>query len=131
VLHPDAHVEFSDAELWRRAVHCYAIRDWWMVHELLEELWRRHPDSEDARACQGLLQAAVCLHHYGNGNFAGARPLARQALELLAGFETTPKQWPPVFNLTKFQANFREATAPLLNAHATLKPLSPTNIPNL
>jgi hypothetical protein len=122
----------ADVELWRRALSCFAVRDWWMTHELLEELWRRHPDTHDARVCQGLLQAAVCLYHYGNGNLAGARPLARQALQMLQDVETTPPQWAPVVPLQPFIERFRTVTAPLVDGTPSpLKPLDPSEIPDL
>lgn len=45
--------------------------DWYDCHETLEELWI---DSEDENRWfyQGLLQIAVALHHWRNGNFGGA-----------------------------------------------------------
>jgi len=45
--------------------------DWYDCHETLEDLWI---DSEDENRWfyQGLLQIAVALHHWRNGNFGGA-----------------------------------------------------------
>lgn len=44
------------------------------THEVWEELWA---DTQGAsrRFYQGLIQVAVCLHHFGNGNLGGARKL--------------------------------------------------------
>jgi predicted metal-dependent hydrolase len=44
------------------------------AHEIWEELWS---DSQgpSRKFYQGLIQAAVCLHHFGNGNLHGARKL--------------------------------------------------------
>lgn len=58
-------------------------RDYYECHEVLEELWLaegRHP------LYQGLLQVAVALYHFSNGNVNGARKLFRGGLEKLAPF---------------------------------------------
>jgi predicted metal-dependent hydrolase len=44
------------------------------AHEAWEELWA--DDASPSRAFfQGLIQAAVALHHFGNGNIRGAKKL--------------------------------------------------------
>jgi uncharacterized protein len=44
------------------------------AHEAWEELWQDY--SGPARKFyQGLIQVAVCLHHFGNGNIRGAKKL--------------------------------------------------------
>lgn len=116
-----------DDELWRRAVRCFEIRDWWMVHEILEVLWKRHPGTEAARLYQGLLQAAVSLHHFGNGNFSGARQLARSALELLAQVPGDGMG----LRVAAFRDAFGAVTKPLFDYETPVKPLSPTDIPDL
>jgi hypothetical protein len=117
----------SDDELRRGAVRCFNTRDWWMAHELFEELWRRHSGADDARVYQGLLQAAVCLYHFGNGNFGGARTLARSALELL-------KQIPGDamgMRVSSFRDSFASVTAELFLPGNAAKPLRPQSIPDL
>ncbi len=48
--------------------------DFYESHEVWEELWK--DEQGPARAFyQGLIQAAVALHHFGNGNIRGARKL--------------------------------------------------------
>ena len=63
-------------------------RDWFECHETLEDLW---VGSEGEIRCfyQGLLQIAVALHHWKNGNFGGA-------MTLLAGGNDYLKQVRPV-----------------------------------
>jgi uncharacterized protein len=117
----------TDDELWQQALHCFAIRDWWMAHEVLEELWRRHPGTDDARFYQGLLQAAVCFHHYGNANFAGARQQAAGALALLAPLSDTMHG----IKLGKFRVDFEATVKPLLTEGAAPKPLDPREIPEI
>ncbi|MCR8631129.1 DUF309 domain-containing protein [Paenibacillus radicis (ex Xue et al. 2023)] len=55
-------------------------RDYFECHEVMEELWL-----EEGRApiFQGLLQVAVGLYHYRNGNVSGAIKLYTAALEKL------------------------------------------------
>jgi predicted metal-dependent hydrolase len=55
-------------------------RDYFECHEVMEELWL-----EEGRAplYQGLLQVAVGLYHYRNGNLRGAIKLFAAAVEKL------------------------------------------------
>ncbi|WP_281886101.1 DUF309 domain-containing protein [Paenibacillus sp. YYML68] len=57
-------------------------RDYFECHEVMEELWL-----EEGRDTlyQGLLQVAVGLYHYRNGNNGGAVKLMTAALEKLEG----------------------------------------------
>jgi predicted metal-dependent hydrolase len=48
--------------------------DFFESHEVWEELWT-DTAGEDRAFYQGLIQAAVALHHFGNGNIRGARKL--------------------------------------------------------
>ena len=53
------------------------------AHDVWEELWREMK-GDDARVFyQGLIQAAVALHHYRNGNFDGAGRMWGFSLERL------------------------------------------------
>ncbi len=44
------------------------------AHEVWEDIWM-DAEGPSRRFYQGLIQVAVCLHHFGNGNFHGARKL--------------------------------------------------------
>jgi hypothetical protein len=61
-------------------------RDYFECHEVMEELWM-----EEGRnpLWQGLLQVAVGLYHFRNGNVGGAIKLFQQALDKL---EFYPKE---------------------------------------
>jgi hypothetical protein len=50
----------------------FNAEDFFESHEVLEELWG---ETQDARKkfYQGLIQAAVALLHFGNGNLGGAK----------------------------------------------------------
>ena len=57
--------------------------DYFESHELWEELWTEYRGSS-RKFYQGLIQAAVAIYHFGNGNIRGARKLhgsARAYLE--------------------------------------------------
>lgn len=60
--------------------------DWFDCHETLEDLWGG--EQGDARHLyQGVLQVAVALHHWQDGNFRGAMFLLGSAEELLTRVE--------------------------------------------
>ena len=44
------------------------------AHDIWEELWA-DVQGDSRRFYQGLIQVAVCLHHFGNGNIRGSRKL--------------------------------------------------------
>ena len=48
--------------------------DYYESHEVWEELWTDYR-GPSRKFYQGLIQAAVCLHHFGNGNIRGAKKL--------------------------------------------------------
>jgi predicted metal-dependent hydrolase len=48
--------------------------DFFEAHEVWEALWA-DTQGPARRFYQGLIQVAVCLHHFGNGNIRGAKKL--------------------------------------------------------
>src|SRR5262245_3896419 len=50
----------------------FNAEDFFESHEILEELWSETQD-ERKKFYQGLIQAAVALLHFGNGNLGGAK----------------------------------------------------------
>ena len=48
--------------------------DFFESHELWEEMWTDE-SGPSRKFLQGLIQAAVALHHFGNGNIRGAKKL--------------------------------------------------------
>ena len=48
--------------------------DYYESHEIWEELWTEYRGAS-RKFYQGLIQAAVALYHFGNGNIRGARKL--------------------------------------------------------
>jgi uncharacterized protein len=56
--------------------------DFYEAHEVWEELWTEY-QGPSRRFYQGLIQVAVCLHHFGNGNIRGARKLYHSSRKYL------------------------------------------------
>ena len=55
------------------------------AHEVWEELWQEdHGPSR--KFLQGLIQAAVALHHFGNGNIRGAKKVYFGSRSYLAAY---------------------------------------------
>lgn len=48
--------------------------EYFEAHDAWEELWQDY-QGPSRKFYQGLIQVAVCLHHFGNGNTRGARKL--------------------------------------------------------
>lgn len=59
--------------------------DFFEAHEVWESLWMETPDP-DRRFYQGLIQAAVALCHFGNGNLRGAAKLYRSSRDYMNRF---------------------------------------------
>jgi predicted metal-dependent hydrolase len=55
------------------------------AHEVLDDLWEE-TQGEAADFYKGLIQAAICLHHWQEGNAAGARKLYAGHRRCLAGY---------------------------------------------
>jgi len=59
--------------------------DYFESHEVWEELWTEYR-GPSRKFYQGLIQAAVALYHFGNGNIRGARKLHRSVHGYLEPF---------------------------------------------
>ena len=59
--------------------------DFFEAHEVWEELWA-DTQGPSRRFYQGLIQVAVCLHHFGNGNIRGAKKLYHGCRGYLEGY---------------------------------------------
>lgn len=71
------------------------------AHEVWEDLWKSY--SGDLRLFyKGLIQAAVALHHFGNGNIRGARKLYHST----RGYLEPYRPWHMGIDLEKFLAQF-------------------------
>jgi len=59
--------------------------EYFEAHDVWEELWAEY-QGPSRRFYQGLIQAAVCLHHFGNGNTRGARKLLGSSTKYLQDY---------------------------------------------
>jgi len=60
--------------------------DYYESHEQWEELWTDYR-GPSRKFYQGLIQAAVALYHFGNGNIRGARKLHASASDYLEPYK--------------------------------------------
>jgi uncharacterized protein len=58
--------------LYAEGIRHFNACDFFEAHETWEELWTEYRGPA-RRFYQGLIQAAVALHHFGNGNIRGAK----------------------------------------------------------
>lgn len=65
------HCEESPPGLLLLAIRQFNVGQWYECHETLEELWIGEM-GEVRDFFQGVLQIAVALHHWRNGNYGGA-----------------------------------------------------------
>lgn len=73
------------------AIRQFNGREWYECHETLEDLWVGE-EGEVREFYQGILQVAVALHHWKNGNFGGAISLLKGGMAYL-GRVSTVCQW--------------------------------------
>ncbi len=62
----------SVESLYAEGIEFFNACDFFEAHETWEELWTEYRGPA-RRFYQGLIQAAVALHHFGNGNIRGAK----------------------------------------------------------
>ena len=60
--------------LYLQGIEHFNVCDFYESHEVWEELWTEYR-GPSRKFYQGLIQAAVALYHFGNGNIRGARKL--------------------------------------------------------
>jgi|GEM_PF-995734 len=102
----------------------YNGKDFFLCHELLEEVWR-HSVGEHAEFYQGLIQASVCYYHWCNANFDGAMRLAKEALRRLSPL---PREFERL-QLGEFMDVFVPQIQPLIAGAPGLKPITPDDAP--
>lgn len=117
--------ERSVADEVREAVALFNAWDYFAAHEGFERAWHRLQGDEKL-LCQALVQAGVCVYHWSNANFSGARSLALNAREKLEGL-------PGVLlglDVSNFRTAFSAFTGPLLSSAAKV-PIDPRTGPKL
>jgi len=71
--------------LYLAGVVLFNDREFFECHEVLEDLWNECPN-DDRRFYQGVLQAAVALHHFTNGNLRGCVKLFYSARDYMGRY---------------------------------------------
>jgi predicted metal-dependent hydrolase len=69
----------------------FNTREWFECHETVEDLWIG-AEGETRDFYQGIIQIAVALHHWRNGNFGGAVSLLKGGAGYLQHVDG-PCQW--------------------------------------
>jgi predicted metal-dependent hydrolase len=97
--------------LYLRGIELFNACDFFESHEVWEELWTDY-QGPSRKFFQGLIQAAVALHHFGNGNIRGAKKLFYTSLGYL-------EPYGPVhlgLDLEKFSAEMKSCFSDIVNS---------------
>lgn len=68
-----------------RGIRLFNERNYYDAHEIWEDVWRETTGTEK-KFLQGLIQAAVALHHHSTGNSVGACSLLERARKNLVEY---------------------------------------------
>ena len=74
-----------DSAAYRHGIELFNRREFFVAHEVLEDVWRAAPAPEK-KFLQGLIQIAVGMHHYSTGNRVGAQSLLARGHKNLAAY---------------------------------------------
>jgi len=66
-------------------IELFNVCDFFEAHEVWEALWTDY-QGPDRKFYQGLIQVAVGLHHFGNGNIRGAKKLYGSSRKYLEAY---------------------------------------------
>ena len=95
--------------LYAEGIRHFNACDFFEAHEVWEELWTEYRGPA-RRFFQGLIQAAVALHHFGNGNIRGAK-------KVFVSSRTYLDDYRPAYlglNLDEFLAQYERCFAEVL-----------------
>lgn len=87
--------------LYLKGIEHFNACDFFESHEIWEELWTEYR-GESRKFYQGLIQAAVALYHFGNGNIRGAKKLFHSSRAYLSPYGPVHMG----LDLTKFLGEF-------------------------
>ena len=71
--------------LYLKGIEYFNECEFFEAHEVWEEIWQEER-GPSRKFFQGLIQAAVALHHFGNGNIRGAKKVFHSSKSYLAGY---------------------------------------------
>jgi predicted metal-dependent hydrolase len=96
--------------LYLKGIAYFNACEFFEAHEVWEDLWKNY-SGELRLFYKGLIQAAVSLHHFGNGNIRGARKVYRSSRGYLAQYGPTCVGLDLQKFLGEFDACFAEVAA--------------------
>jgi len=95
----------------RRGLELFDAGEYHAAHEELERCWLAS-EGADSEFYKGLIQAAICMHHFQRGNLEGARKLYAGQRRLLGPYLPAHQG----LDLVRFLAEMQRALAPVLRA---------------
>ena len=95
------------------AVRLFNAAEYHAAHELLDELWEG-PEGPDSDFYKGMIQAAICLHHFARGNLLGAKKLYSGHRRYLAAYLPAHQG----VDLARFLAEMQRCLRPVVRARA-------------
>jgi len=104
----DAAEEYDP--LYLQGIAFFNACEFFEAHEVWEDLWKSY-SGELRLFYKGLIQSAVALHHFGNGNIRGARKVYRSSRGYLETYLPTCVGMNVEKFLTEFDACFAEVAA--------------------
>jgi predicted metal-dependent hydrolase len=96
--------------LYLKGIAYFNACEFFEAHETWEELWKDY-QGELRLFYKGLIQAAVALHHFGNGNIRGARKVYWTSRNYLEQYRPTCMGLDLEHFLSQFDACFAEVAA--------------------
>jgi predicted metal-dependent hydrolase len=101
----------SPDSLYQLGIRYFNDCEFFEAHETWEELWTEYRGPA-RRYYQGLIQAAVALHHFGNGNIRGAKKVYATSRNYL-------EEYRPAYqglDLDSFLAQYERCFKPVLES---------------
>ena len=96
--------------LYLQGIEHFNACEFFEAHEVWEELWKEY-QGELRLFYKGLIQAAVALHHFGNGNIRGARNVYFSSRNYLNQYAPVCMGLDVGLFLAQFDACFAEVAA--------------------
>lgn len=97
--------------LYLQGIELFNACDFFEAHEVWEELWQEY-QGPSRKFYQGLIQVAVCLHHFGNGNTRGARKLYHSCRNYLEPY----RPWHLGLDVDKLLGELEQCCAEILGS---------------
>lgn len=96
--------------LYLKGIEYFNVCDFFEAHETWEELWTEYRGPQ-RKFYQGLIQAAVALHHFGNGNIRGAKKVYLTSCDYLQEYRPYCEGLDLEGFLNQYEACFAEVLA--------------------